>query len=40
MSAAASAHRPRYTRLWIALACVVLGSFALLGFFGRDLYRN
>src|SRR5437870_2958985 len=40
MSASASTVRPRYTRLWIALACVILGSFALLGFFGRDLYRK
>ncbi len=30
----------RYTRLWLGLATVILGSFAVLGYFGRDIYRQ
>lgn len=30
----------RYRRLWLGLAIVVLGSFSVLGFFGRELYRQ
>jgi nitric oxide reductase subunit B len=29
----------RYTRLWIGLATVILGSFAVLGYWGGELYR-
>src|SRR5687768_17314999 len=29
-----------YRRLWIGLACVVIGSFLVLGYFGYDLYRQ
>ncbi|MCE9591294.1 MAG: nitric-oxide reductase large subunit [Planctomycetes bacterium] len=30
----------RYSRLWIGLALVVLGSFAVLGYYGREIYRQ
>ncbi len=30
----------RYRGLWIGLVAVVVGSFALLGFFGVDMYRK
>jgi nitric oxide reductase subunit B len=29
----------RYRRLWIGFALVILGSFSVLGFFGREIYR-
>ncbi|HEX6984126.1 MAG TPA: nitric-oxide reductase large subunit [Planctomycetaceae bacterium] len=28
-----------YTKLWIGLAGVVIGSFAILGYYGREIYR-
>jgi nitric oxide reductase subunit B len=28
-----------YRRLWIAFALVIVGSFAVLGYFGREIYR-
>lgn len=30
----------RYSRLWIGLSCVVLGSFGILAFWGGELYRK
>lgn len=30
----------RYRRLWMGLTVVVVGSFAVLGYFGRELYRQ
>lgn len=30
----------RYAKLWIALAIVIVGSFAVLGFYGVQLYRQ
>jgi nitric oxide reductase subunit B len=30
----------RYTRLWVGLAFVLVASFAVLGFFGRDITRQ
>src|SRR5947209_514539 len=30
----------RYTRLWIGLAVVIVGSFVVLGGFGREIYRQ
>ena len=30
----------RYTRLWIGLVAVIVGSFAVLGYYGRELYRQ
>jgi nitric oxide reductase subunit B len=30
----------RYKGLWIGLAAVVVGSFAILGYFGVDMYRK
>lgn len=30
----------RYLKLWIALAVVILGSFAVLGYYGVQLYRQ
>ena len=30
----------RYTRLWILLGLVVVTSFATLGYFGVELYRQ
>ena len=30
----------RYARLWMALGCVMVVSFATLGYFGRELYRQ
>ena len=30
----------RYTRLWLGLGAVIVGSFAVLGYFGRELYRQ
>jgi nitric oxide reductase subunit B len=30
----------RYVKLWVGLALVVLGSFAILGYYGFDLYRS
>jgi len=30
----------RYTRLWIVLSVVVVGSFAILGYWGGELYRK
>ncbi len=29
----------QYRRLWFSLAVVIIGSFAVLGFFGRQIYR-
>lgn len=29
-----------YTRLWLALAVVIAGSFAVLGYYGREIYRQ
>ena len=29
-----------YRRLWIAFALVIVGSFTVLGFFGREIYRE
>jgi len=29
----------RYTRLWLALTCVIAVSFGLLGYSGREVYR-
>ena len=30
----------RYMRLWLGLGAVIIGSFAVLGYFGRELYRQ
>lgn len=30
----------RYARHWIALGLVLAGSFALLGWYGREIYRQ
>ena len=30
----------RYMRLWLGLGAVIVGSFAVLGYFGRELYRQ
>ena len=30
----------RYRGLWLAFAAVVIGSFAVLGYFGREIYRQ
>jgi len=30
----------RYMRLWLGLCMVIVGSFAVLGYFGRELYRQ
>jgi nitric oxide reductase subunit B len=30
----------RYTRLWLGLVAVIVGSFAILGYFGGELYRQ
>ena len=30
----------RYMRLWLGLGAVIAGSFAVLGYFGRELYRQ
>jgi nitric oxide reductase subunit B len=30
----------RYTRLWVGLAAVIAASFAVLGSFGREVYRQ
>lgn len=30
----------RYTRLWIGLIAVITGSFAVLGYYGSELYRQ
>ncbi len=30
----------RYTRLWIGLIVVIIGSFAILGYWGGELYRK
>ena len=30
----------RYRRLWIALAAVIAGSFAVLIYFGAEIYRQ
>ena len=30
----------RYMRLWLGLCMVIVGSFAVLGHFGRELYRQ
>ncbi|MEP0841442.1 MAG: nitric-oxide reductase large subunit [Phycisphaerae bacterium] len=30
----------QYRRLWIGLSAVIIGSFAVLGYFGRELYRQ
>src|SRR6266571_4940896 len=30
----------RYKGLWIALGCVIIGSFLILGLFGVELYRK
>jgi nitric oxide reductase large subunit len=29
----------RYNRLWICLAVVIVVSFAILGYYGSDIYR-
>jgi nitric oxide reductase subunit B len=28
-----------YRRLWFSLGAVIIGSFAVLGYFGREIYR-
>jgi nitric oxide reductase subunit B len=30
----------KYTKLWACLAVVIIASFAVLGFFGREIYRQ
>lgn len=30
----------RYTRLWVALSLVMAGSFAVLGYYGVEIYRQ
>jgi nitric oxide reductase subunit B len=30
----------RYLRLWLGLGTVIIGSFAVLGYFGREVYRQ
>jgi nitric oxide reductase subunit B len=30
----------RYGRLWLGLAAVIAGSFAILGYYGREIYRQ
>ncbi len=30
----------RYTRLWIGLTVVIVGSFAILGYYGFEIYRQ
>ena len=30
----------RYVRLWLGLGTVIVGSFAVLGYFGASLYRQ
>ena len=30
----------RYVRLWLGLGAVILGSFAVLGYYGWELYRQ
>jgi nitric oxide reductase subunit B len=30
----------RYGRLWFGLGAVIVGSFAVLGYFGGELYRQ
>lgn len=30
----------RYGRLWFGLAAVIIGSFAVLGYYGREIYRQ
>ena len=30
----------KYLKLWVALAVVIVGSFAVLGYFGREIYHN
>ncbi len=30
----------RYLRLWFGLGLVIAGSFAVLGYFGTELYRQ
>jgi nitric oxide reductase subunit B len=30
----------RYVRLWFGLGVVIVGSFAVLSYFGRELYRQ
>ena len=30
----------RYARLWLGLGVVIVGSFAVLGYFGTELYRQ
>ena len=30
----------RYMRLWLGLGAVIVGSFTVLGYFGRELYRQ
>jgi nitric oxide reductase subunit B len=40
-SSARGAQSPRhYTRLWIGLVTVIAASFAVLGYFGGELYRQ
>ena len=29
-----------YRKLWIAFALVIVGSFAVLGYFGSEIYRD
>lgn len=29
----------RYTRLWLGLTAVIVGSFAILGYYGKEIYR-
>lgn len=31
---------PRNAKLWIALIAVIVGSFAVLGYYGREIYRQ
>jgi nitric oxide reductase large subunit len=30
----------RYTKLWIGLSTVIIASFMVLGYFGREIYRQ
>src|SRR4051794_36073679 len=39
-ASASNAPKRSYRSLWVGLACVIVGSFAILGFYGRDVYRK
>ena len=30
----------KYTKLWLSLGAVIVGSFAVLGYYGREIYRQ